>query len=163
MHRNDLDTIIKLELDGSAMDIGPIPAPPALLRSAISIGKRVKASGEWSTIYSAAKAFDGDGSTRWGGAPDSKSGWLAVDLGKEELFDRVFISEGWDRIRRFELQIKKGDSWQTFFRGTKIGENFSATFPPVRARHVRLNIPAAIDVPTIWEFHLLAPRSVKRR
>jgi alpha-L-fucosidase len=160
-HRNDLDTIIKLELDGSAMDIGLIPPTPLLLRGAISIGKRVTASGEWSTSYRAAKAFDGDVSTRWGGAPDTRSGWLAVDLGKEEIFDRVFISEGWDRVRRFELQMKKGDSWQTFFKGTTIGENFSATFPPVTVRHVRLNMPEAINVPTIWEFHLFAPKKRK--
>jgi len=161
-HRNDLDTIIKLELDGSAMDIGPTAVPlTPLLRGAISIGKPVKASGQWSTAYSAAKALDGDVSTRWGGAPDTRSGWLAVDLGKEETFDRVFISEGWDRVRRFELQMKKGDSWKTFFKGTTIGENFSATFPPVTVRRVRLNMPEAIDVPTIWEFQLFAPKKRK--
>ncbi len=163
MHRNDLDTIIKLELDGSAMDIGPRTAPFALLHGAISIGKRAKASGQWSTAYRAARAFDADESTRWGGAPDTKSGWLAVDLGAEQTFDRVFISEGWDRVRSFELQMKKGDSWQTFFRGTTIGEDFSATFPPVTARHVRLNMPEAIHVPTIWEFHLFAPKREKRK
>ncbi len=79
----------------------------------------------------------------------------------EEIFDRVFIREGWVRVRWFELQMKKGDSWQTFFKGTTIGENFSATFPPVTVRHVRLNMPEAINVPTIWEFHLFAPKKRK--
>lgn len=137
----------------------PSLAPPKPL----TLGCRASASGVWpKPLLAAALAFDDDPTTRWGGAPDSKSAWLAADLGKEKTFDRVLISEGWDRVRRFELQIKKGDSWQTFSRGTTIGREFSATFPAVTARHVRLNIPEAIDVPTIWEFQLFAPKGAAK-
>ena len=101
--------------------------------------------------------------TRWGGAPDSKSGWLAVDLGGDKTFASVFISEAYDRVGKFELQVKQGDSWKTFYKGTKIGEKFTAAFTPVTARHVRLNIIEASHVPTIWEVQILAPQTAKTK
>jgi len=158
--RDDLDTIVKLQLDGPAAGVKPGRLPS----SSLAFGKKASASGIWpDPRLDAALAFDDDMTTRWGGAPDSKSGWLAVDLGADKTFGSVFISEAYDRVSKFELQIKKGDSWRTFFKGRKIGEKFSATFPPVTARHVRLNIIEATHVPTIWEVQLLAPRTVKKR
>ena len=60
----------------------------------------------------------------------------------------------WDRVRRFELQIQKDGRWQTIHSGTTIGADFTAKFDSVTARHVRLNILEATDVPTIWEVQL---------
>jgi len=77
-----------------------------------------------------------------------------VDLGKPKMFRRVWISEAYDRIGRFELQIQKDGDWQTFYTGTTIGEDFSVTFEPITAQHIRLNILDATDVPTIWEIQL---------
>jgi alpha-L-fucosidase len=154
-HQRKLDTIIKLELDGSAMDIEPVVVVPEVLRGAISMGERSSASGEWSSHYSAAMAFDRDESTRWGGTPGSTSGWLAADLGTEKTFNGIFISEAYDRIRTFELQVKIGESWYPFFKGTTIGDHYYTPFPSITARHFRLNIQEATDVPTIWEVQLL--------
>ena len=44
--------------------------------------------------------------------------------------------------------------WQTIHEGTTIGIDYVATFNEVTARQVRLNIPTATDVPTIWEIYL---------
>ena len=38
--------------------------------------------------------------------------------------------------------------------GTTLGADYSATFEPVQAQHVRLHILEATDVPTIWEVQL---------
>ncbi len=161
--RNELDTIIKLDLDGSAMDIEPVIMVPAALRGAISIGKKATASGQFAAAYSAAKAFDGDESTRWGGAPESRSGWLAVDLGKEMTFNRVVILEApWNRVQKFQLQYRDGQSWKTFHEGKALG-NFRKDFKPVTARHVRLNIPEATNVPTIWEVYLIASKGKEKK
>lgn len=161
-HRSTLDTIIKLELDGPAMDIEPIVVVPPAMRGAISMGKRASASGEWSRQYSAAQAFDGDESTRWGGAPGSTSGWLAVDLGEPRTFDQVMIlEEPWNRVRRFQLQYKDGEVWKTFYEGTTLG-SFRTSFKAITARQVRLNVLKATNVPTIWEFQLIAPGAKKK-
>ena len=74
--------------------------------------------------------------------------------GKPRKFSKVKIHEGWDRIRKFELQIKKDDEWQTIHSDTTVGEDYSAEFKKVKAQHVRLNILEATDVPTIWEVEL---------
>jgi len=128
----------------------PSFAPPKPLTA----GGKATASGVWDKNYTAAKAFDNDPGTRWGGAPDTKEGWLAVDLGEPKTFRRVWISEGWDRVRKFELQVKKDDVWKTIYTGATLGADFSAEFEPVTAQHVRLNVLEATDVPTIWEVQL---------
>lgn len=156
-HRRVLDTIVRFELDGSAMDMEPIMMMPPHLRGAISVGKRVTASSQWSNQYSPAKVLDGDMSTRWGGAPDTRSGWLAIDLGREQTISRVWISEAYERVQEFELQVKTKANWTTIHRGTTLGEEVSLTFDPLLVRHIRLNIIRASDVPTIWEFQLFAP------
>ena len=67
------------------------------------------------------------------------------------------ISEAFSpRVQSFELQTKEGDGWKTFYKGTTLGVNFQASFEPVTARFVRLNVLQASDGPTIWEFQLNA-------
>ncbi|PJB65921.1 MAG: hypothetical protein CO096_17775 [Armatimonadetes bacterium CG_4_9_14_3_um_filter_66_14] len=152
--QEDLDTVLALDLDGPAAALKPISA---LETGSIAQGKQAAASAEWSADYSAAKAFDGDEETRWGASPGSTSGWLEVDLGKPMAFDRVVILEApWNRVQKFQLQYREGDTWKTFHEGTTLGE-FRLKFAPVTAQHFRLNVLEANEVPTIWEVQLLAP------
>jgi len=51
-----------------------------------------------------------------------------------------------------------GETWKTFLKGTRIGDEYAQSFAAVTARHVRLNILEATDGPTIWEIHLLPPK-----
>ena len=149
--RDQIDTIVKLDLDGPAADIPPARNPSGSL----TFGKKVSASSVWGPDYEPEKACDDDDTaTRWGAAPDSRSGWLEVDIGAETTFSRAVIDEtGWDRLEAFELQSWHGTSWQTFVQGTQHGR-VDVKFNPVTARRVRLNILKAKDVPTIWEFQL---------
>ena len=133
------------------MSTGPRP---------LSRGCTATASGVWPEPRLGPElAFDGDPSTRWGGAPDTKAGWLAVDLGEPKTIGRLCVNEAtWDRVRRFELQIQKDGQWQTIHAGTTIGADFSATFEPIAAQHVRLNLLETTEGPSIWEFQLFAPK-----
>jgi hypothetical protein len=81
-----------------------------------------------------------------------------VDLGKEATFDRAVIEERGDRVVSFKLQIKKGDDWETFYSGQKIGKGCEIRFPVVIGRYVRLNIIDATANPSIAEFHLFSKR-----
>ncbi len=154
-NRQEIDTIVKLELDGPAGDIEPVATPSASLAT----GAKATASNvfQGNRSYSAAKAVDDDPGTRWATDAGTKQAWLELDLGKPVTFGRVVIDEEFDRVRRFELQWKDGAVWKTFFQGIRIGEGFSQEFRAVTAQHVRLNILEATDGPTIWEFQLLAP------
>jgi alpha-L-fucosidase len=151
-HRQELNTIIELILDGPAAGLRPGVVPSGSLAA----GKQATASSTWpGYMHTPQMAFDDDPTTRWGAGQDTKSGWLAVDLGESKTIGRLRVNEDtWDRVRRFELQIQKNGHWQTIHAGTTIGADYSATFEPVQAQHVRLNILEATDVPTIWEVQL---------
>ena len=152
-YRDPLDTIVELEFDRSLAGIGSIPAG----RRSLAFGCKATASGVWpDPKLDAALAFDGDPETRWGGMPNSRGGWLAVDLAEPKTFGRVWISEAYNRIQKFELQAEEKGEWRTFCSGTTIGQDFNAQFDPVTAQHVRLNILLSSDVPTIWEVQLFA-------
>lgn len=154
--RHEIDTIVKLTLDGPAADIEALSMPSASLAT----GKKATASNVFqnSSAHGAAKAFDDDPGTRWATDAGVKQAWLEVDLGKPATFNNVAISEAFDRVRKFELQYKDGEAWKTFVAGTRVGEEYSKAFDPVTAQVVRLNILEATDGPTIWEFQLMAAK-----
>ncbi|MCJ7675749.1 MAG: alpha-L-fucosidase [Sedimentisphaerales bacterium] len=156
-HRQELDTIIKLQLDGPAGDIAPVDIPSASL----AYRKKARASNVYQNDagHAADKAVDDDPATRWATDYGTKQAWLEVDLGKAMTFSRVKISEAYDRVRKFELQSKDGDQWQTFARGSTIADEYVQQFPPVTTQIVRLNILEATEGPTIWEFQLFAPKN----
>ena len=152
-NRQEIDTIVKLELDGPAGEIPPL----VTASTSLTAGAKAKASNVFQNnrAHGADKAIDGDPATRWATDSGVKQAWLELDLGKPVTFGRVAISEEYDRVRRFELQYKDGETWKTFLQGTRIGEQYAQDFPPVTAQYVRLNILEATDGPTIWEFQLL--------
>ena len=154
--RHEIDTIIKLELEGPADELTPVGVPSASLAH----GKKARASNIYQKNhhYGPDKAVDDDPATRWATDTGTKQAWLEVDLGEATTFNQVKIAEAYDRVREFELQYKNSTRWKNFARGTKIGADYSKTFEPVTARQVRLNILSSTDGPTIWEFQLLAPK-----
>jgi len=155
-HRQELDMIIELTLNGPAGEIAPVSLPS----KSLAFQKKVRASNVYrnNPLHGPDKAVDDDPTTRWATDSGTKQAWLEVDLGKPSTFDRVEMSEEYDRIRKFELQYKNGTQWKTFARGRRIRSNYSTRFEPVKARYVRLNILDATEGPTIYEFHLLAPK-----
>lgn len=152
--RDSLDTIIALTLDGPACEIPAIGLP---LFHSLSSGKKAKASNvfqndDWG--HGPDKAFDDDASTRWATDSGVHQAWLSVDLGEETTFNQALLREEYDRVKKYELQILRGDTWETFYKGDTLGEKKTLSFDPVTARQVRLNIMDASDGPTIWEFQI---------
>lgn len=149
-----IDTIVALELDGPAEELAVISP---LAQGALTLGKPSSSSSDWGQGYTHAMAFDGDEATRWGAAPGTTFGWLQVDLGAPTTFDKALILESpWDRVRRFELQYREGETWRTFHEGTTMGD-LAIEFDPVTAQCVRLNVLEATNVPTIWEVAFYPP------
>jgi hypothetical protein len=153
--KEDVEQLVELRKLLNDPDYIPRGAP-------LTFRAKPSASGSWPG-HGPGLAFDNNPSTRWGGAPETKAGWLGADLGRPREFSKVKILEGWDRIRKFELQIRKDDKWQTILSGTTVGKDYSAEFKKVKAQHVRLNIIEATDVPTIWEFQLFHQEAQGRR
>jgi alpha-L-fucosidase len=128
------------------------PNPPP-----VSQGKPVKASGEWSTMYDAAKAVDGDEYSRWSARKDATNGWIEVDLEKERSIDRAVAMEmEYPLTCEWALEYKEGDEWKALASGKKLEFVQEIKFPPVKARYVRLNILKSVKPPTFFEFQVFA-------
>ncbi len=146
--RQPIDTLVKLELDGSAMDLAPVGVASGIKAAASNVYHHME-------DYDAAKAFDGDPSTRWATDDGTHQAWISTDFGKLRTFHHVVIHEDYEgRVRKFDLQYKDpngANAWRTILSGTTLGKDYSKEFPPVAAREVRLNILEATEGPTISE------------
>jgi alpha-L-fucosidase len=151
--RDEIDTIVALELDAPASRVQPVRCCQSLTR-----GGKATASNTASDLpdycCDPQLAVDDDFLTRWAACDHIRQVWLQVDLGAPTTFRQAFISEAHDRVREFELQFQDGDAWRVFAGGTTIGGRLGLTFAPVTARFVRLNILKSTGGPSIIEFQL---------
>lgn len=163
-HQQKLDTIIVLNLDGPASEL---PVVQMTSGGPLTYGKKVSASHLYdanpqaASRYRPENAVDGDPRSGWTFNPDVPSAWLEVDLGKPCTFDRAWLNEPYDRIQKFELQAKQGQQWETFHRGTTIGEDLSLQFSPLTARYVRLHVLETTTNPLVGEFQLFRSKTRK--
>lgn len=149
-----LGAVVETRVEGSFGAKAPPQNPPGLL----SAGKPVKASSQWGGGYEAAKANDGDDESRWGAAPDAKSGWLEIDLGQDLEVGLAVIKElAYPRTEAFAIEYMQGKNWQELVSGNTLAGAKVLKFKPVTARYFRLTIKKASEVPTIEEFQLYAP------
>jgi alpha-L-fucosidase len=138
-------------------------ADPSRLRPSLTFGATAAASNFYKNDpeYAPAKALDDDSGTRW--ATDDGTGecWLEVDLGAEREFDGAFLSEGWDRVREYALEVKDGRGrWAPFAAGTTIGvAGATLSFVPATGRYVRLHVLKAEGAPTFWDFELYGTKT----
>jgi alpha-L-fucosidase len=144
------DTVVKLTLKDSAMDLPVIEIPPTLKAVASNAYQNDDSN------YGAQQAFDEDLQTRWATDDGTKQAWIAVDYVKPQTVSSVRISEAYaNRVQKFEFQYRDGNDWKTIFDGTTLGDNFQKSFGPVTAREFRLAILDATKGPTINEIELL--------
>jgi alpha-L-fucosidase len=159
-NRQEIDTVIELELDAPAMDLAPIAVAAA--GGSLSSGAKATASNVFQNNkahYGPEKAVDDDTETRWATDAGAKTCWLELDLGADKTFSRIAIRQ-WegdpDRVQSFEVKALAGEEWKTVLKGGKMGAEFDKTIDPVTARRVRLEILDSKDGPTIEEFQLFA-------
>ena len=144
--RDPVDTIVRLELDGSALNLPAVAQAPSVTATASNVYHNQ------SREHGPELAFDNDSETRWATDEGTAHAWIAADLGRPLTIQRVRIEEAYaGRVRRFEFQCRDGEAWKTVFTGTTLGGWFQKSFPPVTAREFRLNILEASEGPTIAE------------
>jgi alpha-L-fucosidase len=146
-----IDTIVRLELDGPALDLPVLSFAPAI---------KAKASNTYQNDdqYGPQQAFDHDPETRWATDGGTKQAWISADLGQARAIVGVRIQEAAPyagRVQKFEFQYRDGDDWKTIFTGDRIGARFEKKFDAVSAQEFRLNILDATEGPTISEIELL--------
>ena len=146
-----IDTIIRLELDGSAMDLKAMDLASDIKATASNVYQKLQSE------HGPQMAFDNDAHTRWATDSGTKQCWIAADLGKPLTIQRVRIEEALgERVQKFEFQYRAGAEWKTAYTGTKIGHWYQQKLdPPVTAREFRLHILDATDGPTITDIELI--------
>jgi alpha-L-fucosidase len=104
-----------------------------------------------------AQAIDSDPDTAWYAPQGSHSATVDLQFRTAIRFDRAVTME-WlvdgQKVRKYEIQIRQGEGWQTVYSGTTIGHKKIDRFPAVSARRVRLNIVSASGAPSLREFQL---------
>ncbi len=110
------------------------------------------ASNIHSAPYDTKYAIDGNPNTRWASGDGVRSCWIELDLGEVRTFDHLLIDESCGRrIQEFHLAREENGKWITFFSGGQAGPMFTASFPNVATRRVRLEITRSNNSPTITE------------
>ena len=147
--RDASDTVVKLTLKDSAMDLPAVEIPSTFKATASNVYQNDDSN------YGAQQAFDEDAQTRWATDDSTKQAWIAADFLKPQTFSHVHISEAYpNRVQKFEFQYRDGGDWKNIFTGTTLGDNFQKSFEPVTAQEFRLNILDASEGPTINEIEL---------
>jgi alpha-L-fucosidase len=154
--RQPLDTVVALELDRPALGLAAIEVPVPV---SLTAGATATASNTYQQQpqYGPDKAVDGTGETRWATDAGTTAAWLEVDLGRTVAFSRTVIRQAFPelkRVRTFALEYWQDGQWKACYRGEDLGPTLAASFDPVSAQRVRLNITEASDGPTLWEFQL---------
>lgn len=150
--RNEIDTVVRLDLHSSAMEIPALSLVPSVKATASNVYQNMIHE------HGPENAFDNDRETRWATDSGTKQAWIAADFGKNITIGRVRIREAvpYDgRVNKFEFQCRDAGEWKTVFAGGRLGPSFQQTFAPVTAREFRLNVLDATEGPTISEIELL--------
>jgi alpha-L-fucosidase len=148
------------------MEMKAALADPSLIRPSLTFGAKATASNVYKNDpeFAPSKALDDDSGTRWATSEGTDECWLEIDLGAERAFDGAFLSEGWDRVCEYALEVKESDGrWKPFFQGTTIGvAGVTLAFPKTTGRFVRLHVLGTDGAPTFWDFELYEAATSRR-
>jgi F5/8 type C domain/Fibronectin type III domain len=117
----------------------PTPTPTATGPVPLSQGKTATASSQENANLAAAKAVDGNTTTRWGSA-FSDPQWLQVDLGASHAINRIVLR--WEAAygRAFQLQTSPdGVTWTTIYSTTTGTGGVQDLAVSGNGRYVRMN------------------------
>jgi alpha-L-fucosidase len=153
-----VNTILEIEYSGNVMNVVPMD----VVSQSISYMKNITGSSNNKALWINQQWIDikavnnGDWSgSFWQPADNDKNPWVEIDLGKPEKISKAILYESGNNVKSYELQYKSGDTWQTFFKGTTIGQRSEVNFKPVDAQSVRLLITSYSGLVQIYEAMLL--------
>jgi alpha-L-fucosidase len=99
-----------------------------------------------------ANALTSDTNTYWTMEDSELTGWLEIDLGKDQTFDIIAISEHLplgQRVIHFSCEVHTKDGWTVYEKSNTIGAKRLLRGHPVVADRVRLNFTDSYAVPCI--------------
>jgi F5/8 type C domain-containing protein/carboxypeptidase family protein len=148
-----------------------LAGPAAAKNSNLTATAKYSASSEWqsdqgNTSFVAAKAFDGDITTRWNvDSNDYDGSWLEADWDQPVTVNKVVMYEFLDRVKGFRVQtrdagsndwkdayVAEGDAWTAVKGGIPNNAIFTIRFAkPVQTAGLRILNTETTSAPTVWE------------
>lgn len=110
----------------------------------------------------AAKAVDGDPSTRWSSGPTRNEQALTIDLGQSKRYNKAVAN--WENAypNAYSLQASDdGESWTTVWEGSGVPGSVESRFETVQSRYLRVKMsqPATQWGYSIWELAVFREKS----
>lgn len=100
---------------------GPIIKIPEAEKPIISsnLAKYKPAEASWSSDYAIMDfANDDNFNTCWNSNPEVKTPWYSVNIGREQPFNMVVITDrGDDRLQNYRLEYRENGTWKSFYEG----------------------------------------------
>jgi len=160
--KDNIDTIVVLELSESAMDIKPITTAD---KSSIVAFKNVSASSSYGKGYSEDALMSEQQGEFKAGIHHSKTWvakgnkgnphWVCLEFKGPESISALTIKEpsGRTLIREFDIEYDDNGTWKKLYSGQKIGIDFSLIFPKIKTSKLKLTIlKNAPNDPGLQEF-----------
>jgi hypothetical protein len=161
--RNRVARAVDLPANGTATHdfvLNPLPPNLSLIATAVS-----SSDYQGGTDYNAAKANDGNPTTRWNSdSGDVDGAYLVMQWAQPQTFNKVTIREAIDRIRNYSLQTydETKAAYVDIPGASNINVPTSGPNPiltnafasPITTKRLRLLINHADEVPSVWELEV---------
>jgi alpha-L-fucosidase len=97
---------------------------------------------------------DDNFNTSWVSNPEVKHPWYEVDLGKEQAFNMIVLTEGGHKpsIKKYRIEYFVNNKWQPLLTGEDASRTKIHRFPTVWGNKVRILIDSFDTPPAIAEF-----------
>ncbi len=117
----------------------------------VQMNVTVVASSEESSKYGASNVVDANLHTQWKFDKNDPEKWIELDFSRPETFNKVICGEFYQDIRKFKIEAFVKGKWTEIVKGGKMGVNFHASFPDVKAQKYRLTVIEYDNSPLLSE------------
>ena len=144
--KDSIASVLDVEVEGTV--VSTIKKPVPSLKAAITATSEEEKN-------RAKNAVDGNPSSFWKAQSGHTKDTLTLDFGEEYSVSAISLTENNENIRKFVVEYKNGNDWNTLLEGTKMGKQL-LPFKSVKTRYVRLIILDCTKEPAIKEMQLFA-------
>ena len=129
----------------------PLPSYKAPIISS-NIAKFKPANSSWSNdMWIMDFGNDDDFDTSWQSHRDIKNPWYEVNLGKEQPFDMITLTENNENIKSYTIEYLDNEKWHELLQGSQSGKVKIHRFPKVWGNKVKITITSSKSAPSIAE------------
>jgi alpha-L-fucosidase len=130
----------------------------------LASGGHAEATESLDEQHAADRVLDGDKNTYWCPKEGTETAGIEIELQEESVFDTIVLKEhvvSGQRIERLYVEYWTDGSWSKLYECTVVGYKRICSFPPVKAKRVRLTIAESRWCPTLSAVELyLSPQNI---